>query len=132
MELRHRSGEPYRRSPTGEALLEEPRRSPAGALLEGHVGPAEAASRQQHVPDQRLDGGLPHQADEEKLLDDRGRDGAEGRQAEQELPEAVGLVGILTPHILLQRTLGFLLQTLHVGHVGQPASIYARREGADG
>lgn len=95
--------EPYRGSPTGRARLEEPYRMSlsGGALLEGHVGPAEAASRQQHVPDQCLDGRLPHQADEEKLLDDRRGDGAERRQAEQELPKAVGLVGILTPHILL-------------------------------
>lgn len=95
--------EPYRSGPTGGALPEKPhqRSLTGGGLLEGHVGPAEAASRQQHVPDQRLDGGFPHQPDEEKLLDDRRRDGAEGRQAEQQLPEAVGLVGILTPHILL-------------------------------
>lgn len=58
---------PVRRSPPRGARLEEPYRgSPTGrALLEGHVGPAEAASRQQHVPDQCLDGRLPHQADEE-------------------------------------------------------------------
>lgn len=103
----------------------------SAALLEGHVGPAEAASRQQHVPDQSLDGGFPHQPDEEKLLDDGRRDGAEGRQAKQELPEPVRLVGILTPHIFLQSTLGFLLQTLHVGHVRQSTGICKGREGAD-
>lgn len=107
------------------------KRSRAAALLEGHVGPAEAASGQQHVPDQRLDGGFPHQPDEEELLDDRRRDGAERRQAKQELPEPVRLVGVLTPHIFLQSALGFLLQTLHVGHVRQSTGIYARRQGAD-
>lgn len=107
-------------------------RSPTGGtLLEGHVGPAEAASGQQHVPDQRLDGGFPHQPDEEELLDDRRRDSAERRQAKQELPEPVRLVGVLTPHIFLQSALGFLLQTLHVGHVRQSTGIYARRQGAD-
>lgn len=71
------------------------------ALLNGHVGPVEAAAGQQHVPYQSLDGGFAHQTDEEELLYDRGRDGAERRQAQQQLPKPVWLVGVLAPHVLL-------------------------------
>lgn len=70
-------------------------------LLNRHVRPVEATPRQQHVPYQSFYGGFPHQTDEEKLLYDRRGDGAEGRQAEQQLPKPVRLVGILAPHILL-------------------------------
>lgn len=97
-------------------------------LLNRYVGPVKTASRQQHVPYQGLYGGLPHQTDKEKLLYDGRRDGAEGGQAEQELPEPVGLVGILAPHILLQSTLRFLLQTFDMGNVRQTASICRQRE----
>lgn len=94
-------------------------------LLEiGNVRPAETAAGQQHVPDEGLDGGLPHQAHEKQLLDDGGGDGAQGRQAQQQLPEPVGLVGVLAPHVLLQRALGLLLEALHVRHVRQTAGIY--------
>lgn len=43
----------------------------APPLLNGHVGPVEAAPGQQHVPYQSFYGGFAHQADEEKLLYDR-------------------------------------------------------------
>lgn len=96
---------------------------PAGGLLNGHVRPAEAAPRQQHVPYQRLDGRLTHQTHEEKLLYDGRGDGAERRQAKQQLPEPVELVGVLTPDVLLQSALGLLLEAFHVGHVRQTAGV---------
>lgn len=45
-----------------------------------HVRPAEAASAEQHVADQRLDGSLADQPHEEELLDDLTGDGAQRRQ----------------------------------------------------
>lgn len=36
-----------------------------------HVGPVVAGARQQHVTEQCLDGGLPHQAHKKQLLNDR-------------------------------------------------------------
>lgn len=43
--------------------------------LHRHVGPVVAGARQQHVPQEGLDGGLAHQTHEEELLDDgRGDD----------------------------------------------------------
>lgn len=70
-------------------------------LLNRHVRPVEAAPGEQHVPYQSFYGRFPHQTDEEQLLYDRRRDGAKGRQAEQQLPKPVRLVRILTPHVLL-------------------------------
>ena len=51
----------------------------------GRGGPLEGPAGEDHVPDERLDGRLPHQADEEELLDDGGGHGAQGGQAEEEL-----------------------------------------------
>jgi len=87
------------------------------ALHGGHVGPVVAGARQQHVAQQRLDGRLAHQADEEQLLDDRRGHDAQGGQAEEQAAEAVGLAGVLVPHVLLQGALGLLLDALHVGDV---------------
>lgn len=85
--------------------------------LDGHVRPVEAAPGEQHVSDEGLDGGFTYQADEEELLDDRRGDGAQGGQPQEQFPEAAGLVGVLTPHILLQGALGLLLQALDVRSV---------------
>ena len=95
----------------------------------GHRGarPLEAVPGDQHVPDQGLDGRLPHQPDEEELLDDGGGDGAEGGEAEEELAEPGGLVGVLGAAVLLQGALRLLLQLLHHGGVGQTTGIWRWR-----
>ena len=90
--------------------------------LEGGVGgrvracgPLEGVAidgREEHVPDEGLDGGLAHQSDEEELLYHRGGHGPEGGQSEQQLAEPGGLVGVLGPAVLLQRALRLLLQLL--------------------
>lgn len=85
--------------------------------LHRHIGPVVAGARQQHVPEQRLDGRLAHQAHEEELLDHRGRDDTQRRQAQQEPPETVGLVRVLIPHILLQGTLRLFLDAFHMSHI---------------
>lgn len=87
------------------------------ALHGGHVGPVVAGARQQHVAQQRLDGRLAHQAHEEQLLDDRRGDDAQGGQPQEEPSEAVGLAGVLVPHVLLQGALGFFLDAFDVGDV---------------
>lgn len=46
------------------------RRVHSAQSLHGHVGPAERATAQEHVSDQRLDGSFAHESDEEELLDD--------------------------------------------------------------
>lgn len=93
------------------------------ALHRGHVGPVVAGARQQHVTQQRLDGRLSHQAHKEQLLDDRRGDNAQRGQAQEQAAKAVGLAGVLVPHILLQGTLGLLLDALHVRHVRQTHGI---------
>ena len=91
--------------------------------LDGHVRPVEGPAAQQHVTDERLDGRLAHQAHEEELLDHLRRHGAEGGQAQQELAEAGGLVGVLAAYVLLQGALRLLLDALDVGHVRQTAGV---------
>jgi len=88
-----------------------------------YVRPAEAAAAEQHVPDERLDGRLAHQSDEEQLLYDLRADRAQGRQPEQQFAEPDRLVGILRPAVLLQRALRLFLQRLDVRHVRQSASV---------
>lgn len=61
---RHRGGQ-QRRRPGVQRGVDPRRRS-----LKRHVGPVERAAGHQHVADQRLDGRLAHQANEEELLDD--------------------------------------------------------------
>lgn len=87
------------------------------ALHSGHVGPVVAGARQQHVTEQRFDGRLAHQADEEQLLDDRRGDDAQGRQSQEEPPESVWLAGVLVPDIFLQGALGFFLDAFNVSNV---------------
>lgn len=87
------------------------------------VRPAEAAAAEQHVPDERLDGRLAHQPDEEQLLDDLRADRAQRRQPEQQLAEPDRLVGVLRPAVLLQGALRLLLQRLDVRHVRQSARV---------
>lgn len=87
------------------------------ALHGGHVGPVVAGAREQHVAEQRLNGRLADQANEEKLLDHWGGHDAQGGETEEEASKAVGLAGVLIPYVLLQGTLGLLLDALHVGNV---------------
>jgi len=82
-----------------------------------HVGPVEAGSAEEHVADERFDGRLSDEADEEELLDDLRRDGAQRRQPQEELPEARRLRRILRPAVLFQRALRLFLQRLDVRHV---------------
>ena len=89
----------------------------------GQGWPLEGVAREEHVPDEGLDGSLAHQSDEEELLYHRGGHGPEGGQSEQQLAEPGGLVGVLGPAVLLQRALRLLLQLLHHGRVRQPDGI---------
>ena len=89
----------------------------------GQGGPLEGVAREEHVPDEGLDGSLAHQSDEEELLYHRGGHGPEGGQSEQQLAEPGGLVGVLGPAVLLQRALRLLLQLLHHGRVCQTDRI---------
>ena len=84
-----------------------------GVARDRRARPLEAVARDKHVPDQGLNGRLPHQPDEEELLDDGGRDCAEGGEAEEQLAEPGRLVGVLGPAVLLQRALRLLLQLLY-------------------
>ena len=77
--------------------------------------PLEAVSGDEHVPDEGLDGRLAHQPHEEELLYDGGGDGAEGGEAEQQLAEPGGLVGVLGAAVLLQGALRLLLKLLDHG-----------------
>lgn len=85
--------------------------------LNGHVGPVKTAPRQQHIPDERLNGRFTHQSNEEKLLYDGGGHHPERGESQQQLAEPRGMVRVLNPHILLQSTLRFLLKTFYVRYV---------------
>lgn len=87
------------------------------ALHGGHVGPVVAGAREQHVAKQCLDGRLPYQANEKQLLNDGRGDNAQGGQAEEEPSKAVWLTWVLVPYILLQGTLGLLLDALHMSNI---------------
>ena len=82
-----------------------------------HVAPHAAAgplvvSSHQHVLDHGLDGHLAHHPHEEELLYHGGRHRPQGGQPQQQLAEPGGLVGVVSPAVLLQRALGLLLETL--------------------
>jgi len=96
----------------------------AEGSLYGHVGPVEGSAAEQHVPDERVDRRLADESDEEELLDDLRRDGAQRRQPQQQLAEARRLSGVLRPHVLLERALRLLLQVLDVRRVRQTARVY--------
>lgn len=93
------------------------------ALHSRHVGPVVAGPREQHIPEQCLNGRLAHQAHEKQLLDDRRGDDAQRGQAEKEASKSVRLAGILVPHIFLESTLGLLLDALHMGDIRQAHSV---------
>ena len=99
------------------------KRNGDGVLHGGHVGPVEVGAAEEHVSDERLDGRLADQPDEEELFDDLRADGAQRRQPQQQFAETRRLVGVLRPAVLLQRTLRLLLQTLDVAHVRQTARV---------
>jgi hypothetical protein len=94
--------------------------------VSGHATarPLEAVARYQHVPDEGLDGRLADEPDEEELLDDGGGDGAEGGEAQQQLAEPGGLVGILGAAVLLQGALRLLLQLLDHRWRRQPDGVW--------
>ena len=87
------------------------------------VRPANGAPRELHVPDEGLDGCLAHQAHKEQLGDEVGGHGPEGRQAEEQTAEALGLTRVLHPLVLHQSHLGLLLQRLYVDGVCQTTRI---------
>lgn len=122
----------YRKSALARAGSQRGRRPchlpPNGVSHGVYVRPAETAAAQQHVPDQRLDGRLAHQPDEEQLLDDLRADRAQGRQPEQQFAEPDRLVGILRPAVLFQGALRFFLQRLDVRHVRQSAGVCKTRQ----
>lgn len=95
-----------------------------GGLLSRDIRPADRASGELHVTDQRLDGGLSYQAHEKELRDKAGGNGAQGREAQEQASEALRLARVLHPLILRQSHLGLLLQRLHVDRVCQPAGVY--------
>lgn len=92
-------------------------------LLSRDIRPADGASGELHVTDQRLNGGLSDQAHKEELGDEAGRDGAQGGQAQEQAAKALRLTRILHPLVLRQRHLGLLLQRLHMNRVCQTAGI---------
>ena len=88
-----------------------------------HVGPIETGTGEQHVSDEGLDRRFADQPDEEELLDDLGRHGAQRRQPQEQFSETHRLIGVLRPAVLFKGALRFLLQTLDVRNIRQPASI---------
>ena len=76
-------------------------------------------SCQEHVFDDGLCGHFSQESDEEELFYHRGGDSAERGKSEEQLPEPGGLVGVLSPAVLLQGALRLLLQLLHHGGVSQ-------------
>lgn len=84
-------------------------RSSGGELLSWDIGPADRASGELHVTDQRLDGGLSYQAHEKELRDKAGGNGAQGGEAQEQASEALRLARVLHPLILRQSHLGLLL-----------------------
>ena len=88
-----------------------------------HVGPVEAAAAEEHVSDERLDWRLADESHEEELFDDLRTDAAQRGHAQEQLAEARRLVGVLSPHVLLQRALRLLLETLDVHRVRQATRI---------
>lgn len=78
---------------------------PNGVSHGVYVRPAETAAAQQHVSDERLDGRLAHQSDEEQLFDHLRADCAQRRQPQQQLAEPDRLIGILRPTVLFQGAL---------------------------
>ena len=89
----------------------EPSRERHGLLLDGgHVGrPAERSAAEQHISDESVDGRLADETHEEQLLDDLRGDGAQRRQAQQQLAEARRLRGVLRADVVLERALRLLL-----------------------
>ena len=113
-------------------LLAEQVRDDVTRSLDGvHVGrPAERAAAQQHVANERLDGRLADEPDEEHLLDDLRGDGAQRRQPKQQLAEARRLRGVLRPDVVLERALRLLLDALDVRRVAQTTRVCTRTQNA--
>ena len=88
-----------------------------------HAGPLEGVAGEEHVPDEGLDRRLADQADKEQLFYHRGGHSSQGGEAEEELAEAGGLVGVLGPAVLLQGALRLLLQLLDVVGVRKATSV---------
>lgn len=106
------------------SLSSLPRRRPTfWGLLTRDVGPADGASGELHVADERLNGCLAHQTHEEELGDEVGGHRTEGGQAEEQAAEALRLTWVLHPLVFCQSHLGLLLQRLHVDRVCQPTRI---------
>lgn len=105
-------------------VVTNPRRRPhpswgegRGGLLSWDIRPADRASGKLHVTDQCLDGGLSYQAHEKELGDEVGGNSAQGREAQEQAAEALGLTRVLHPLVLCQSHLSLLLQRLHVDWV---------------
>lgn len=87
---------------------------------------AEAAAAEEHISQERVDRRFADEAGEEELLDGLRIDRPEGRQAEEDLAEAGGLVRVLVADVLLQRALDLLLNAVDVASVGQAIDICKR------
>lgn len=100
-------------------VVTDPRRKPltSGGLLSWDIRPADGASGELHVTDQRLNGCLSYQAHEKELGDEIGGDSTQGWEAQEQAAEALGLTWILHPLVLCQSHLSLLLQRLHVNWV---------------
>lgn len=88
-----------------------------------HVRPVEAATAQQHVPDERLDRRFPNEPDEKQLLDHLRGHRPQGWQSKQQLAEPRRLIRVLSPAVFLQGALRLFLKGLDVRHVRQSARI---------
>lgn len=96
---------------------------PPGGLLSRDIRPADGASGELHVTDQRLDGCLSDQAHEEELRDEVGGNGAQCGEAQEQPPETLRLIQVLHPLVLGQGHLSLLLQRLHVDWVCESAGV---------
>lgn len=101
-----------------------PRPRPPGGLLSWDIRPADWASGELHVTDQRLDGCLSYQAHEKELRDEVGWNSAQGGEAQEQASKALRLTRVLHPLILRQSHLSLLLQRLHVDWVCKTTGVW--------
>ncbi len=70
----------------------------------------------QHLQQERVDGRVADQLEEEEVLQTLEADAAEGGETQQQLGEAAGLVRVLSLAVLLQGRVHLLTQSLHHLH----------------
>lgn len=81
------------------------------------------ARRLEHLQQERLDGRVADELEEEQVFQALEPDGTERGQAEQQLGEAARLLGVRGSRVLLERGVHLLAQHLHLRHRLQPFSI---------